>query len=86
MSELDPQLYTVAWIALLEIEARAALHMFDNKHHGRFPTGRGDDYLFHAGDVCGHNVVLATLPAGQEYGTGSAAALASQVKKFFPNL
>jgi hypothetical protein len=46
---------------------------------------RGDDYLFHAGDVCGHNVVLATLPAGQEYDTGSAAALASQVKKFFPN-
>jgi hypothetical protein len=27
----------------------------------------------------------STLP-GQEYGTGSAAALASQVKKFFPNL
>jgi nucleoside phosphorylase len=25
------------------------------------------------------------LPAGQEYGTGSAAALASQVKRFFPN-
>lgn len=84
--ELDPRLYTVAWIAPLEIEAQAALCMFDNRHEGRFPTSRGDDYLFHAGDVCGHNVVLATLPAGQEYGTGSAAALASQVKKFFPNL
>jgi hypothetical protein len=36
--------------------------------------------------MCGHNVVIATLPAGQEYGTGSAAALASQVKKYFPNL
>ncbi|KAI4593084.1 hypothetical protein KJ359_010172 [Pestalotiopsis sp. 9143b] len=34
----------------------------------------------------GHNVVIATLPASQEYGTGSAAALASQVKKFFPNM
>lgn len=31
------------------------------------------------------HVVIATLPAGQEYGPGSAAALASQVKKFFPN-
>jgi hypothetical protein len=36
--------------------------------------------------MAGHNIVIATLPAGQEYGTGSAAALASQVKKFFPNL
>ncbi|KAI1839429.1 hypothetical protein JX266_014360 [Neoarthrinium moseri] len=36
--------------------------------------------------MCGHKVVVATLPACQEYGTGSAAALASLVKKFFPNL
>ncbi|KAH6851131.1 nucleoside phosphorylase domain-containing protein [Chaetomium sp. MPI-CAGE-AT-0009] len=86
MSELDPTLYNVAWIAPLEIEAQAALHMFDNIHPGSFRTGQGDDYLFHAGDVCGHNVVLATLPVGQEYGTGSAAALASQVKKCFPHL
>lgn len=86
MAELDPELYTVAWIAPLEIEARAALHLLDNQHRGRFPMGRGDDYVFQAGDVCGHNIVIATLPAGQEYGTGSAAALASQVKRFFPNL
>ncbi|KAH6613466.1 nucleoside phosphorylase domain-containing protein [Chaetomium tenue] len=86
MPELNPSLYTVAWIAPLEIEAQAALHMFDHIHDGSFHTGQGDDYLFHAGDVCGHNVVLATFPAGQEYGTGSAAALASQVKKHFPHL
>ncbi|POR34543.1 Putative Pfs, NACHT and WD domain protein [Tolypocladium paradoxum] len=86
MTELDPQLYTIAWIAPLGIEARAATYMLDNRHHGRFPLQRGDDYVFQAGDVCGHNVIIATLPAGQEYGTGSAAALASQVKKFFPNL
>ncbi|RYP57607.1 hypothetical protein DL769_009385 [Monosporascus sp. CRB-8-3] len=47
---------------------------------------RGDDCVFHAGEVCGHNVIISTLPAGQEYGTGSAAMLASQVKKNFPNL
>ena len=86
MTELDPELYTVAWLAPLEIEAQAALHMLDNRHQGRFPMGRGDDYVFQAGDVCGHNVIIATLPAGQEYGTGSAASLASQIKKFFPNL
>ena len=80
MSELDPGLYTVAWIAPLEIEAQAALHMLDHRHRGRFPMSRGDDYVFQAGDMCGHNVIIATLPAGQEYGNGSAAALASQVK------
>lgn len=86
MAELDPELYTVAWIAPLEIEAQAALHMLDHWHQGRFPMSRGDDYVFQAGDMCGHNVIIATLPAGQEYGNGSAAALAGQVKKFFPNL
>ncbi|KAM3550089.1 hypothetical protein ARSEF4850_008515 [Beauveria asiatica] len=84
--ELDPKLYTVAWIAPLEIEARAAACMLDRDHDGRFPMQRGDDYVYQAGEVCGHNVVIATLPAGQEYGTGSAAALASQVNKFFPNI
>lgn len=83
---LDPAAYTVAWFAPLEIEARAALHLLDNKHHGSFRMGPGNDYVFQAGDVCGHNVVIATFPAGQKYGTGSAAALASQVKNFFPNL
>jgi nucleoside phosphorylase len=86
MAELDPELYTVAWLAPLEIEARAALHMLDTRHQGKFPMGRGDDYIFQAGDLCGHNIIIATLPAGQEYGTGSAAALASQVRSFFPNL
>lgn len=86
MNELDPNRYTVAWLAPLEIEAQAALHLLDNIHHGRFPIAPGDDYIFQAGDVCGHNIIIATIPPGQEYGTGSAAALASQVKKFFPNL
>jgi nucleoside phosphorylase len=46
----------------------------------------GDDYIFQAGDICGHNVIIATIPPGQAYGTGSAAALASQVKRYFPKL
>ncbi|KAF4812915.1 Nephrocystin-3 [Colletotrichum siamense] len=86
MTGLDPNVYTVAWIAPLEIEAQAALRMFDQRHQGQFFFGRGNDYIFHAGEILGHNVILATLPAGQQYGTGSAAALASQVKRFFPQL
>lgn len=86
MANLDPERYTIAWIAPLEIEVRAALLMLDNRHQGTFAMGRGDDYIFQAGDICGHNIIIATLPAGQEYGNGSAAALAGQVKKFFQNL
>lgn len=86
MAHLDPTKYAVAWIAPLEIEARAALHMLDERHQGRFPVSRGDDHVYHAGAMGGHNIIIATLPAGQKYGTGSAAALAGQLKKFFPNL
>ncbi|KAJ6783074.1 hypothetical protein PWT90_06074 [Aphanocladium album] len=86
MNVLDPEHYTVAWIAPLEIEARAALLMLDKRHRGRFPLSPGDDYIYEAGEICGHNVIIATLPAGQEYGTAAAAAIASQVKKFFPRL
>ncbi|KAK7920720.1 hypothetical protein PG985_008742 [Apiospora marii] len=37
--------------------------------------GRGDDYVFDAGDIFGHNIFVATLPASQEYSTVSAAIL-----------
>jgi nucleoside phosphorylase len=83
---LDFDKYTVAWIAPLEIEVQAALRMLDNLHAGQFPTKRGDDYLYIPGDINEHNVVIATFPADHDYGVGSAAALASQVKKSFPNL
>jgi nucleoside phosphorylase len=84
--DLDFEHYTVAWIAPLEIEAQAAWYMLDHEHPGNFSTNRGDDYVYMAGDINGHNVVIATFPAGHNYGVGSAAALASQVKKSFPNL
>lgn len=86
MNLLDPEAYTVAWIAPLQIEARAALLLLDKRHQGRFPVSRGHDYTYEAGEICGHNVIIATLPSGEVYGTGSAAAIAGQVKAFFPNL
>ncbi|KAL2801675.1 nucleoside phosphorylase domain-containing protein, partial [Aspergillus granulosus] len=86
MPALDPNLYTVAWIAPLEIEVQAALHMLDRVHTGGFPVGPGDKYVFHGGEIHGHNVVIATFAAGQIYGVGSATSLASHVKRFFPNL
>lgn len=86
MSKLDPTLYRIAWIAPLLIEARAAICSFDKLHDGQFPLDRGDDNVYIAGEIGGHHAIIATLPTGQEYGNGSAAALASQIKKFFPNL
>ncbi|KAK2605925.1 hypothetical protein QQS21_003651 [Conoideocrella luteorostrata] len=86
MPELNADVYTVAWIAPLEIEAKAASYMLDERHPGTFPCSRGDDYIYIAGEIDCHNVVIATLPSGQEYGSGSAGALASQVKKCFPSL
>ena len=83
---LDPANYRVAWIAPLRVEAKAALLMLDVHHPGKFVVHRGDDYIYKAGEINGHNVVIATFPADHEYGIGSAAALASQVKKSFPNL
>ncbi|KAL4923657.1 uncharacterized protein BDV17DRAFT_296150 [Aspergillus undulatus] len=86
MPALDPNVYTIAWIAPLEIEVQAALHMLDRVHTGGFPVGPGDKYVFHGGEIHGHNVVIATFAAGQLYGVGSATSLASHVKRFFPNL
>ncbi len=54
----------MAWFAPLEVEAQAALCMLDNKHQGRFPMDPGDDYVFKAGDMCGHNVIIASFPVG----------------------
>lgn len=86
MPTLDPRLYSVIWFAPLEIEAQAAVGVLDHLHDGHFALGPGDDHVFRAGDIAGYNVVIASFPAGQEYGTSTAAALAGQVKAFFPNL
>jgi hypothetical protein len=68
--DLDFDHYTVAWIAPLEVEAQAAWYMLDHEHRGNFSTNRGDDYVYTAGDINGHNVIIATFPAGHDYGVG----------------
>jgi nucleoside phosphorylase len=78
--------YTIAWLAVLPIEAEAALGMLDKKHEGQFESVRGDDYIYVGGEINGHNVVVATWPAGQNYGVGAAAALVNQVKARFSNI
>ncbi|KAL5335898.1 hypothetical protein BJX70DRAFT_304593 [Aspergillus crustosus] len=60
--------------------------MLDKVHTGGFPVSPGDDYVFHAGEIHAHNIVIATFAAGQPYGTSSATSLASHVRNPFPNL
>jgi nucleoside phosphorylase len=78
--------YNIAWIAVLPIEAEAALGVLDQKHEGHFESVPGDDYIYIGGEMNGHKVVVATWPAGQNYGVGSAAALVNQVKARFPRI
>ncbi|KAJ3495458.1 hypothetical protein NLG97_g3384 [Lecanicillium saksenae] len=84
--ELDPELYNVVWIAPLPIEARAAAWMLDVRHAGRFPKKRDDHYVYLAGEIWGHNVVIVTLPGGSSYESDTTNTLARHVKEFFPNL
>ncbi|RGP81421.1 kinesin light chain [Fusarium longipes] len=71
---LDPNDYKVAWIAPLEIEAKAALCLLVKQYRGRFPVNRGDNYVFHAGAMGGHNIIIATLPA-----ESGAAGIVNQI-------
>jgi len=83
---LDFDEYTITWVAVLPIEAEAALGMLDKKHDGYFKTVRGDDYIFIGGELNGHKIVVATWLAGQNYSPGAAAALVNQVKARFSNI
>jgi nucleoside phosphorylase len=78
--------YTIAWLAVLPIEAEAALGILDKQHDGQFESVRGDDYIYIGGEINGHKIVVATWPTGQNYGVGAAAALANQVKARFSNI
>jgi hypothetical protein len=49
-------------VAVLPIEAEAALD------DGYFETVRGDNYIYIGGEFNGHKIVVATWPAGQNYG------------------
>jgi hypothetical protein len=53
---------------------------------GPFRVDAGDDYIYMGGEINEHKVVVATLPAGQNYGVGAAASLVNQVRTRFANI
>jgi nucleoside phosphorylase len=73
--------YTVGWVCALPIELAVAQEMLDEEHED-LEQGENDNNLYALGQVGGHNVVLACLPAGQT-GIGSAAAVATQLMATF---
>ncbi|KAH8203910.1 hypothetical protein TruAng_001974 [Truncatella angustata] len=80
---LDSREYTVGWISALPIEYAAATAMLDKQHEPPDRHGN-DDTLYTLGQIHGHNVVIACLPAGL-IGIASAANIATLLSTRFPN-
>src|SRR5271163_1107393 len=76
--------YTVGWICALPQELAASMTMLDDKHEA-LAAKSGDNNSYILGSIGSHNVVMACLPTAQ-YGTTSAAVVASDMRRSFPKL
>ncbi|KAL8365075.1 hypothetical protein RB595_004068 [Gaeumannomyces hyphopodioides] len=83
----SPNLYTIAWIAALSIEAAAATAMLDEEHGQPkgFCRHPKDDNVYEWGRMGEHNVVITSLPAGI-YGTTSASTTTSKLLSSLPGI
>ncbi|KAN0069147.1 hypothetical protein V8E54_012776, partial [Elaphomyces granulatus] len=77
--------YTVGWICAISTEYVAAQAFLDEMHEGPEMLSRNDCNDYTLGEVAGHNVVVAVLPDG-EYGTSSAASVAIDMLRSFPDI
>ncbi|KAJ4013667.1 hypothetical protein NW761_013320 [Fusarium oxysporum] len=80
-----PSDYTVGWICALSIEAVAATIFLDHEIEGPATQAKDDTNNYIYGRIQKHNVVIATLPVG-EYGTATAASVAKDLTRSFPNV
>lgn len=80
----DPNKYTVGWICAIPTEAVAARAFLDEEHT-LLPQAIQDDNSYILGKMGEHNVVIAVLPDG-EYGLVSAAVVARDMVRSFPNV
>lgn len=81
------KLYTVAWIAALAHERAAAQILLDEKHDAPkdFIASLADQNSYSWGRMGRHNIVIASLPAG-EYGLVSTADTASGLRASLPHI
>ncbi|KAK8924411.1 hypothetical protein VCV18_004833 [Metarhizium anisopliae] len=77
--------YAVGWICAITAEYVAAQAFLDEKHDGPVPLPSTDYNNYTLGRIGKHNVVIAAIPDG-EYGTTSAAIIASDMKHSFPSI
>ncbi|KAH8848034.1 hypothetical protein MCOR27_007930 [Pyricularia oryzae] len=77
--------YTIGWIAAIETEFVAASRFLDKRHGRPESQDAADSNSYKLGSMEGHNVVIACLPQG-EYGLASAAVVATNMLRSFPNV
>ncbi|KAJ5653328.1 hypothetical protein N7490_000331 [Penicillium lividum] len=81
----DPAGYTVGWICALPEEYIAAQEFLDDEHDKPSFVSPNDANDYTLGRMGEHNVVIAVLPDG-EYGTASAASVATNMLSSFHNI
>ncbi|KAJ5827865.1 hypothetical protein N7447_004628 [Penicillium robsamsonii] len=81
----DPAGYTVGWICALPVEYVAAQEFLDEEHDKPRFVSPNDTNDYTLGKMGEHNVVIAVLPNG-EYGTASAASVATNMLNSFHNI
>jgi nucleoside phosphorylase len=81
----DPANYTVGWICALGVEYVAAQEFLDEEHDKPSFVSPNDANDYTLGRISVHNVVIAVLPDG-DYGTASAANVATNMLHTFPNI
>lgn len=82
----DPEDYTVGWICAIEPEYLAAQLCLDEQHPDlTYHPSPNDTNTYVLGKIRDHNVVIACLPDGS-YGTSSAANVATNMLRSFPNV
>ncbi|KAE8413586.1 hypothetical protein BDV36DRAFT_27700 [Aspergillus pseudocaelatus] len=84
MASLTHDQYTIAWICALPLEMAAARAMLSKAHSPLRDTSPGPN-AYELGELNGHFIVIACLPAGV-YGKVSAAAVVSRMRSIFPRL
>lgn len=82
---LDPAGYTVGWICALLVEYTAAQEFLDEEHGKPSFVSPNDTNDYTLGKIGEHKVVIAVLPDG-EYGTATAACVATNMLNSFPNI
>ncbi|WQF82216.1 Putative nucleoside phosphorylase domain-containing protein [Colletotrichum destructivum] len=77
--------YTVGWLCALSLEMAAAKGMLDQVHPNLPQQDSADHNSYILGQVRGHNIVIACLPAGI-YGTTVAATVAKDLLRTFKSI